>query len=210
MADEETKDGLMSFLINAASFGLMKAKNEADEKKKKDEKKAENEDIDKRKEMGDIGGFLKTKGLGDEDIKHVYKIMEKLSYDKSSTGTADNAKKECENGGAGSGDFGHAGRPGYIGGSDPKGSERRKKLKATKDYDKWEYGAHNEDDSKEKEEKYTGFEKEVDEEAENKKAKNEFEENKNKFYSGGNTEISGYVSRVDRLKAGEEYFNVGE
>ena len=166
MPGDETKDGLMSFLINAASFGLMKAKNEADKEKKEEDEKAKNEDIDKRKEMGDIGGFLKSKGLTDEDIEHVYKIMEKLSYDKSSTGTADNAKNKCKNG-------------------------------------------EDEEDG-EKEKKYKEFKEKTDETVENKKAKNAFEENKNKFYEGGNTEISGYVSRADRLKAGEEYFKVGE
>ena len=44
--------------------------------------------------MGDVGGFLKSKGLSDEDIREVYKYMEKLSYDKSSKGTADNKKDE--------------------------------------------------------------------------------------------------------------------
>lgn len=53
-----------------------------------------NEEIDKRQEMGDIGGFLKSKGLSDEDIREVYKYMEKLSYDKSSKDTADNKKDE--------------------------------------------------------------------------------------------------------------------
>lgn len=53
-----------------------------------------NEEIDKRQEMGDVGGFLKSKGLSDEDIREVYKYMEKLSYDKSSKGTADNKKDE--------------------------------------------------------------------------------------------------------------------
>ncbi len=162
MADYETKDGLMSFLVNAASFGLMKAKNEADEEKKKNEKKAENEDIDKRKEMGDIGGFLKSKGLDDEDIRHVYKIMEQLSYDKSSTGKADNAKNKCKN----------------------------------------------EDDDKEdgeKEKKFKEFKKEVDKTAENQKAKNALEDNKNKFFEGGNNTVSTYVSREERLKEGLKY-----
>lgn len=106
MADEEKglKDKVLDFLLDAASFGL-KAKNEAEKEEKKDggeepkkeEKPAENEGIDKREEMGDIGGFLKSKGLDDEDIRHVYKIMEKLSYDKSETGAADNAKNKCKN-----------------------------------------------------------------------------------------------------------------
>lgn len=161
MPGEETKDGLMSFLINAASIGLMKAKNEAEEEKKKDQKKAENEDIDKRAEMGDIGGFLKAKGLDDEDIKHVYKIMEKLSYDKSSTGKADNAKNKCKN--------------------EDDGEEEKKK------------------------EKVKELEKEVDKTVENEKAKNALEDNKNKFYEGGNNTVSTYISREERLQEGMKY-----
>lgn len=56
--------------------------------------KCKNEEIDKRKEMGDVGGFLKSKGLSDEDIREVYKFMEKLSYDGSEDDKADNKKDE--------------------------------------------------------------------------------------------------------------------
>lgn len=67
---------------------------QADEPEAENKCKAKNEEIDKRAEMGDVGGFLKSKGLSDEDIRYVYKHMEKLSYDKSSADKADNKKDE--------------------------------------------------------------------------------------------------------------------
>lgn len=50
----------------------------------------ENGEIDKRAVIDKIGGLLKDKGLSDEDIRAVIGMAEKLSYDKSEAGTADN------------------------------------------------------------------------------------------------------------------------
>ena len=50
----------------------------------------ENGEIDKRAVIDQIGGLLKDKGLSDEDIRTVIGMAEKLSYDKSEAGTADN------------------------------------------------------------------------------------------------------------------------
>lgn len=55
---------------------------------------AENDDVDKRKIIDDIGGMLKDKGLDDEDIRTVIGMAEKLAYEDSSAGTADN---KCSN-----------------------------------------------------------------------------------------------------------------
>lgn len=52
-----------------------------------------NEEVDKRKEIDDVGGFLKSKGLSDEDIRIV---MEKASYEKSESGTSDNETDDKE------------------------------------------------------------------------------------------------------------------
>lgn len=65
-----------------------------DEEDEKDAKK--NEDVDKRKLIDEVGGFLKDKGLSDEDIRFVIKKMEKESYDKSSSGGKDNEDDEDE------------------------------------------------------------------------------------------------------------------
>jgi len=177
MADEEKglKDRLTDFLLEAASFGL-KARNEADKEEK--EKKAGNEDVDKRQEMGDIGGFLKSKGLSDEDIRHVYKIMEKLSYDKSSTGAADNAKNKAKNEEDGADD-------------DAKEKEAKNKCK-------------NEDGKSEEE--YKEFKEKIDETAENKKASNSIDDIKNAFYSGGKEEVKSlYITQEERIERGMKY-----
>lgn len=55
---------------------------------------ADNEEVDKRKIIDDIGGMLKDKGLDDEDIRTVIGMAEKLAYDDSTAGTADN---KCSN-----------------------------------------------------------------------------------------------------------------
>jgi len=53
----------------------------------------DNEEIDKRKVIDEIGGILKEKGMDQEIIRTVIGLAEKLSYDKSEAGTSDN---ECD------------------------------------------------------------------------------------------------------------------
>lgn len=62
------------------------------------EEKIENEKVDKRKLIDEVGGILKGK-VDDELIRTIIGKMEKMSYDESEAGTADNEKdeKECEN-----------------------------------------------------------------------------------------------------------------
>lgn len=40
--------------------------------------------VDKRQLIDEVGGFLKSKGLTDEDIRYVIGLMEKEAYEKSS------------------------------------------------------------------------------------------------------------------------------
>ena len=61
----------------------------------KEGKKNEGEDEDKRKLIDEIGGFLKEKGLDDEDIRFVIGLAEKLSYEKDEEGK-DNEDVEAE------------------------------------------------------------------------------------------------------------------
>lgn len=67
-----------------------------EEKEKADKKNAE--DVDKRKEIDEVGGFLKDKGLSDEDIRFVMKKMEKDAYEKDEKGkdNEDEEKKKAE------------------------------------------------------------------------------------------------------------------
>lgn len=96
------------------------AKAEMKAENKKEEKPVENEEVDKRKDIDDVGGFLKSKGLSDEDIRYVMKLMEKSSYNKSEKGTADNGSED-------SGNYSHMGRPGKVGGSKVVDPDKDKK-----------------------------------------------------------------------------------
>ena len=70
------------------------ASNKMDEEKKEDNKKAANEDVDKRKLIDEVAGMMKSAGADDELIRTAIAKMEKLGYDKSKANTADN---KCKN-----------------------------------------------------------------------------------------------------------------
>lgn len=80
-------------------------KEEVVEEKKEEEKPVEenpeekeakkNEDVDKRAIIDEVAGFLKDKGLSDEDIRFVIGKMEKDAYEKDEAGK-DNEDKEEE------------------------------------------------------------------------------------------------------------------
>lgn len=100
MSDKEktVKDILLDVFCNG-----LKAQNSADgkEPEKEPEKPAENgktaknEDVDKRKLIDEVGGILKGK-VDDEVIRTVIGKLEKVAYDKSEAGTADNCKAKNE------------------------------------------------------------------------------------------------------------------
>lgn len=89
---EEIKAILESLVSNC-----LKASNAADVEEDKDEEKAENkkacnEDVDKRDIIRQIMAIA-GKEEASEDVKTIAKLAEKLAYDKSEAGTADNSKK---------------------------------------------------------------------------------------------------------------------
>ena len=88
---EEIKAILESLVSNC-----LKASNASDEEEKKDEKaenkKACNEDVDKRDIIRQIMAIA-GKEEASEDVRTIAKLAEKLAYDKSEAGTADNSKK---------------------------------------------------------------------------------------------------------------------
>lgn len=103
------KDEMKSLFIECLQECLQ-AKNEADEKEKEDDKKDElekekeaankckNESVDKRDIIRKIMAIA-GKEEASEDVKTIAKLAEKLAYDKSEAGTADNEdedKKEEE------------------------------------------------------------------------------------------------------------------
>lgn len=87
--DEEEKKSKKASKKNADEDKKEEEKKDSEEEKDKEEKeskKNEGEDIDKRKGIDEIGGFLKDKGLSDEDIRFVIGLAEKLSYEKDEAG----------------------------------------------------------------------------------------------------------------------------
>lgn len=178
--DKETK-GLFESLIEA-----LKARNEADDDKKKEDdkkaenKKAKNEDVDKRKLIDEVAGIMKSAGADDELIRTAIAKMEKLAYDKSEAGTADNkAKNEDEEEGK------------------DKDAENKCKNKCK-----------NEDDGEkeEKEEKYEELKEEVKKEAENKKAKNSMDALKRVFFEGEAPRDKIYMSQKEGIELGKKLY----
>lgn len=86
--DDEDKD-------NEDEEEEKKAKKNKRNEKSEDEEK-DNADVDKRKIIDEVGGFLKDKGLSDEDIRFVIGRAEKLSYEKDEAGkdNEDDADKD--------------------------------------------------------------------------------------------------------------------
>ena len=56
----------------------------------------ENEKVDKRSLIDEVAGIMKSAGCDDEDIRTAIGKMEKIGYDKSEAGTADNKKVKNE------------------------------------------------------------------------------------------------------------------
>lgn len=63
--------------------------------KPEDKKEVENEKVDKRKLIDEVGGILKGK-VDDEIIRTIIGKLEKLSYNESEDGKADNKKVKNE------------------------------------------------------------------------------------------------------------------
>lgn len=61
----------------------------------KEKKEVENEKVDKRKLIDEVGGILKGK-VDDEIIRTIIGKLEKVAYDESEAGTANNEKEEEE------------------------------------------------------------------------------------------------------------------
>ena len=88
---EEIKAILESLVSNC-----LRASNAADKEEEKDEKEACNEDVDKRDIIRQIMAIA-GKEEASEDVKTIAKLAEKLAYDKSEAGTADNCGKKAKN-----------------------------------------------------------------------------------------------------------------
>ena len=82
-------------LIDELKKLITKVENEKQEgENMDDDKKIENEKVDKRKLIDEVAGIMKSAGADDEKIRTAIAKMEKLAYDKSEAGTADNEKED--------------------------------------------------------------------------------------------------------------------
>ncbi len=184
---DEIKEMLKSLMQMAVNNSKNKVENDkgenmTDEKEKKDGEKIDNEKVDKRKLIDEVGGILKGK-VDDEIIRTIIGKMEKASYDDSEA-SADNKKVKNE-------------------AEEEKEKEKKAENKKVK----------NEDD----EEKADELKEKEKEDVENKcknsveNSKTDFFEKMNKIYNSAIEPTKAeteFVSRADRLKAGEEYFKV--
>lgn len=167
---EEIKEMLKS-IINMA---IVNNNVENDKGDTMDEKeKVDNEKVDKRKLIDEIGGILK--GKVDEELwRTIIGKAEKIAYDKSEAGTSDNKKVKNE-------------------------SDDDKKVDNESDEDKKEVKEIKEE-----------VEKDVDNKCKNgvNNAKTNFFDKLNEVYNASMNppKETMYVSREDKLKAGEEYF----
>lgn len=60
------------------------------------DERIDNEAVDKRKLIDEVAGIMKSAGCDDEDIRTAIGKMEKIGYDKSEAGSADNKKVKNE------------------------------------------------------------------------------------------------------------------
>lgn len=89
---DEIKVLLQSLVDKALCARNEKDEDEEEEDKKAENKKACNEDVDKRDIIRQIMAIA-GKEEASEDVRTIAKLAEKLAYDKSEAGTADNSKK---------------------------------------------------------------------------------------------------------------------
>ena len=153
--------------------------------------KARNEDekTDKRKLIDEVGGILKDK-VDEEVWRTVIGKIEKLAYEKSEAGTADNkAKNEDEK-------------------KEEIKEEKKEEKKEVKEDKEKDTKAENEEDEEEKECLYSEFKEKIEKEAENgcKKAKNSNDEFKKEFYSGQAKKTTSYMSQAAGIELGKELY----
>lgn len=172
--DNETK-GLFSALLDA-----LKARNEADDEKEKDkeDEKATNEDVDKRKLIDEVGEILK--GKVDEEVwRTIIGKIEEAAYDKSEAGTADNKAK----------------------------NEDEEDDKDKKEDEKADEEAKNKCRNEEEEKLYEELKEKVEKDAENKKAKNSLDALVNQLYKAAEKEFEpAYISPKKGIELGEQIY----
>lgn len=161
------------------------------ENNKENEIMVENEKVDKRKLIDEVAGIMKSAGCDDEDIRTAIGKMEKIGYDESEAGSADNKKVKNE--------------------MDEK--EEDKKVDNEEDEEKEEKEEEKVDnESEEDEEKVEELKeeekKDVDNKCKNSKEESYFDKINKIYNSAKKIEEPSveYESKQARLDAGKEYF----
>lgn len=139
----------------------------------------ENEKDDKRKLIDEVAGMMKTAGADDELIRTAIAKMEKIAYDKSEAGTADN---KCKN----------------------EKEEVEEEMKEEKEADKAEPLKEKDKEKEVKEEKFDE-EKEIVKNSSDEEDTSAMDKTKEIVYNSNSNVKSSYVTRDERLKLGENY-----
>lgn len=139
----------------------------------------ENEKDDKRKLIDEVAGMMKSAGVDDELIRTAIAKMEKIAYDESEVGTADN---KCKN----------------------EKEKVKEEMKEEKEADKKE---PLEEKDKEKEVKEDEFEKEKEivKNSSDKEDTSAMDKTKEIVYNSNSNVKSSYITRDERLKLGNNY-----
>ena len=148
--------------------------------KGEDDMEINNDKVDKRKLIDEVAGIMKSAGCDDELIRTAIGKMEKMSYDKSEAGTADNEKEDdkAENCGK------------KVKNEDEKDEKDEKEVKEVK------------------EEVKEDVENKCKNSVDNSKG-SDFFEKMNSIYNSAkklDEKADGYESRQSRLEAGAKYF----
>lgn len=172
---DDIKDVAKAIIEPILNFAV---KNSKDEEEKKDDVK--NEDTDKRKLIDEVAGIMKSAGCDDEDIRTAIGKMEKIGYDKSESGAADNSKK--------------------VKNEDDKDDDKDDvKNKKVKNEDK--------EDKKEVEDLKEDIKEDEAENCKVKNAKTDYFAKLNEIYNSNSRAkgVSGYKTREERLEDGKRF-----
>ena len=173
------KEQDMTILEELKRF-ITKVENKKGEDMEDDKKKeVENEKVDKRKLIDEVAGIMKSAGCDDELIRTAIGKMEKIGYDESEAGTADNKKVKNED----------------------KKEEDKKAENKCKNED--------EEDEKKVEEVKEEVKEDVENKCKNsvENAKTNYFERLNAIYNSANEvkETTSFKTREERLEAGKKF-----
>lgn len=171
----ERKENIVMTALNELEKFVRNIVENACKNEEKEEMKVEN--ADKRKLIDEVAGMMKSAGCDDEVIRTAIAKMEKIGYEKSEAGSADNKCKNADE------------------------EEKEEKFEEEKEIAE-NKKAKNEEEKIELEEEVENknhkAENSMDEE-------NTMDKAKNMVYNGNSEVKSSYISRVDRLELGNNY-----